>query len=338
MGKSMELGKTICASESDVKGVLNSLGWSKVLDAVRDAFVEEALGRTISPPKIIMSIEEHNNDYRVMPSFMRHHPNYVGTKIVCACPDNPKKYNMPFVVGTYILNDARNQNMLMVAGAHTSTAWRTAAATAVACESLIYPNFNGRVGIIGAGVQAAHHIPALSEVLKINEFLLNDVNHSNLVHLQFALREHGDDRIALACRREIFETCDLVITLTPTRDPHVFPEDIPNREMVIAGVGGDSAEKCEIAPEVLPLVDLYCDSIDQVSHTGTMMRAIKEKIIWPDQDGRFSSSLKSIGGLLVGKESYSQQNKVRLFLSTGVALEDLAINRLIYEELDRLEK
>jgi len=323
--------------EHVVERTLNSIGWPNVISAVAETFVEEARGNTLSPPKIIMELEEHNNDYRVMPSYMSKHTKYCGCKIVCACPNNPKKYKLPLVIGMYILNSADTQETLMVCDASTLTAWRTAAATTVAIRKLTDQNHNKRLGIIGCGLQARYHISAISAVIDVDKVLINDLSHNAMASLQSLLSNKGYNNVILSHKKRIFETCDIVVTLTPTKKPHIFASDIPDKPMVIASVGGDSAAKSEIGPEVLAITDHYCDSYDQVMHTGTMIGALDKGIVRDKVmvNGKIieKCDLKSIGDLMVGKVQTGQE-KVKLFLSTGVALEDLAVARLIYEYLE----
>jgi ornithine cyclodeaminase/alanine dehydrogenase len=315
--------------ESQVRNILEKVGWLEVVDAIASTFREEALDKVISPPKTILHLDEHCNDYRVMPSYRKELPGYIGTKIVCACPRNPER-NLPMVMGTYILNDAETQQTLMVAGASVSTAWRTAAATAVAVR-VLYNRMGGQsVGLIGCGAQAMHHVPALDAVMDIKEFLVNDVDKTRAAAFRQKFVDLGDDRVVVADRRAIFDNCHVVVTMTPTTQPHIFKRDLPDRKMVLAAIGGDSDRKIEVAAEVMGVSDHYCDSYEQVSHTGTVMRALDRGIIRPED-------LKSIGDLMVGNAKENPERKLKLFLSTGVALEDLAINTLVYENRHLLE-
>lgn len=313
----------VMLTEDEVSIILDGLGWPAVIDAVAETFTEEAHGNIISPAKVIMQIEEHNNDYRVMPSYMKKYPNYCGTKLACACPDNPKKHQLPLVQASFILNDARTQKTIMVAGASTTTAWRTAAASAVAVSALYNERPAQTLGIIGCGLQAYYHIPAISAIVDVKEILVADINLHSISRLKEHFENLGDPRIVSSCKEEIFELCDIVVTMTPTTKPHIFAKDLPDRSMVISAIGGDSDRKIELEPAIMAMTDHYCDSYEQVSHTGLVMRAMEEGIITADD-------LKSIGDYMVGKVKPSGK-KIKLFMSTGVALEDLIVNILVYE-------
>lgn len=324
-----ELNGAVTLSEKEISKILGEIGWPEVINVIGDTFVEEARGNTVSPAKTIFQIEKWNNDYRVMPSYMpMKHPDFVGTKIICACPDNPAKYNRDFIEGIYILNSAKMQQTLMICGATTITAWRTAAATAVAVRELAKKDAK-TLGIIGCGLQAYYHIPAITAVRSIEKVYITSRTYESEAKLLNHFRPYPwtAEAMVKSTKKEILEKCDIVITLTPTTEPFIFPQDIPydgeSKKMLICAVGGDSETKLELHPEILTFVDHFCDSYEQVAHTGTVHRALMDGIINRVQ-------LKSLGDYMTGKKNLDDSKNVKLFLSTGVALEDLAMAILIY--------
>jgi len=317
-----EIYGAIVLSEEEIEAYLLAVGWDAVIDAVSETFIEEAYGRVISPPKTIISFEECNNDYRMMPSYMEKYPDYCGTKIISACGDNPGKYGLPLAVGVYLLNDRWTQKNLMIINAITTTAWRTAAASAVGMRELSKKD-SKTLGLIGCGKQAYYHIRAMWAIRRIDEILIYDINDESMDKM---LRHFNGFNIRKASKEEIFNKSDIVVTMTPTTKPHIFVDDIPNREMAICAIGGDSNIKLEIEPKVLPMVDHYCDSLDQVSHTGMVEQGLEQGIVTMDD-------MKPLGQLMIGNGEMDNSKKVKMFLSTGVALEDLAMAILIYSRV-----
>lgn len=316
-----EMYNTIVLSEEEVAECLKEIGWVKIIDAVEETFIEEAKGNVESPPKVIIDIPRFRNDYRTMPSYMHKYPEYIGTKMVSACPGNVGT-GYAFAMGSYILNDARVQKPLLICGARTITAYRTAAATAVAVRHLSDPD-SDRLGIIGCGVQANFHIPAICAVRPIDKILVNDINEECADHL---IEGECGSLAEKASVTRILRECDVVVTLTPTTEPFIFKENIPDLPMLICGVGGDSERKLEFDPEVLRTVDHYCDSYEQASHTGIVHRAVSRFLITKDD-------LKSLGDYMIGARPADDSLPVKMFLSTGVALEDLAMAILLYNKL-----
>jgi ornithine cyclodeaminase/alanine dehydrogenase-like protein (mu-crystallin family) len=95
-----------------------------------------------------------------------------------------------------------------------------------------------------------------------------------------------------------------------------------NRTIIAAG--GDNEEKIEYAPDIMSLVDHFCDSLDQVEHTGMVHQAIEKGYIK-------KSDLKPIGGLITGKCGFDNGRHTKMGLSTGVALEDFVNAVELYE-------
>ena len=305
-------------SNKQVKKTLDKIGWKAIIEAVEETFIEEAKGNTESPAKIIMHLEGTLNDYRVMPSRMYKYP-YCGTKIIAACGDNPK-VGLPLARGVYLLNENEHQETVMVCRAEELTAYRTAAATAVATKYLAKKD-SKILGIIGCGVQAYSHIPAIEAVHNIREILVYDTDVGKQMDMVNAFKNTYAEG-----KSGVLKYADIIVTLTQTREPHIFKKDIDlHREQLICAVGGDSDKKIEIHQEVLPFVDHFCDSYAQVAHTGIVHRGFKEGLLT-------ETDLKSLGSFIVGKSETDKSKKVKIFLSTGVALEDLTLARLVYEK------
>jgi alanine dehydrogenase len=317
-----EIHNMIVVSPDEIKEFLEELGWQRIIEAVADTFEEEANGNVISPPKSIMTFEECFNDYRMMPSYMGKYPDYCGTKIISACSKNPEKYGLPLAMGTYLMNNRWTQESLIMFDACITTAYRTAAASAVGVREL--SNMNSKVlGLIGCGQQAEYHIPAICAIRPIEKILVFDTLRTKMDKL---IEMFPDLNVQRASKWDIFQKSDVIVTMTPTKQAHLNLDIIPDRQVMICAIGGDSEVKIEFYPEVLNVVDHFCDSLDQVSHTGTVHQAFEKGIITRDD-------LKSLCNFMIGKSEMDNSKKVKMFLSTGVALEDLAMAILIYEHV-----
>ena len=313
-----EIHGAIIVSGDEISERLNILGWSKIIDAIAETFIEEAQGKVVSPAKTIINFADANNDFRVMPSYMQKYPDVCGVKIIGACPDNPKKHGLPLAVGMYILNDKWTQRPLLIFDAAITTAWRTAAASAVSVRELSNPNAS-TLGIIGCGVQAHYHIAAIQAVRNITKVMVFDLDKAKMDNEI----ERGGSCVTKASKQDVLEQADIVVTLTPTTSAHIFAKDVPQREMMLCAVGGDSEKKIEFDSSILTVTDHFCDSLEQVSHTGTVHTALRDGVI-------VTEDLKSLGSLMISEKQLDGTKPIKLFMSTGVALEDLAIARLLY--------
>ena len=312
-----ELHDAIVPSEKDIKQAIEHIGWRKIFSAITETFIEEATGKTKCPGKLIIDMPEFNNDFRAMPSYMKKYPEYIGIKVVGACRKPIE--NLPLVMGQYTLYDAETYKPLMICDCSILTGCRTAAASVVVIKHFV-PATTNVLGLIGCGDQAIYHLEALLEDFLFDKVLVCDLSYRKMDKL---VGYFPNTNFSRRSKRNIFKEAGIVVTSTPTKEPHIFPEDIPDKHMVIAAIGGDSATKLEFAPEVLEKVDYFCDSYTQAAHIGLILEAIDRGIMVEDD-------LKSFGDILIGKKG-ANYKKVKMFLSTGTALEDIALARLMYE-------
>jgi len=323
------LREAFILTEPEIEGILNRVGWKEIINRVAETFVEEANSNTVSPPKTIIEVDKYKNDYRVMPSYMLKYPDFIGTKIVSACTYNPE-YGFPLAMGTYILNKTRFQIPVLLFDANITTAYRTAAASAVAARELAADPKEPRVlGLVGCGQQSYYHIPAIYSVCEnIETVLINDKSKE----AEEKLEDHFKDLYDMCAvkKTDVLLGADIVVTLTPTKQPHMFPNNLDRayRKQVIIAAGGDSESKMEWASQIFTTVDPYCDSLAQVSHTGTVCSAIGLGYIRLED-------INSLGDLMVGKKEMSFGKNKKMFFSTGVALQDLAMAILLYQELEK---
>lgn len=327
MKKLEELYGCLILSEQEIEKIFSSVGWDIIIKIIADTFRQEAMGTTISPPKVLINIKRANSDFRVMPAYMKTDPSFCSVKIVGCCPDNPVNTSLPAILGLYLLSDALTQKPLLIAGCSTITAWRTAAASACAVDTLAQKDAR-ILGIIGCGKQAYYHIPAIASVRKINKIYVAGRSPKPVSNLLNHFRPHpwNVNTMVRSTKQEIFRECDIIVTLTPSTEPFIYLSDIllPDKEMTIIAAGGDSPSKMELHPSILGYVDHFCDSYEQVRHIGVMESALKNKITLPFQ-------LKSLGDLMIGNAGKNNTKKIKLFLSTGVALQDLAMGSLLYK-------
>src|SRR6185503_8715054 len=92
---------------------------------------------------------------------------YMGLKAVTVYPDNAMR-GQPAVLGTYLLLSAETGEALAVMDATRLTAWRTAAASALASRYLSRPDAS-RLLMVGAGALAPQLIRAHASVRPIRE-------------------------------------------------------------------------------------------------------------------------------------------------------------------------
>jgi alanine dehydrogenase len=118
--------------------------------------------------------------------------------------------------------------------------------------------------------------------------------------------------------------------LTPSRNP------IIKKEWIIPGthinaVGADAAGKEELDPSILKEAIVVVDDLRQASTGGEINVPIKEYIYNVDE------VYGTLSELVVGKKKGRTDNKViTVFDSTGVAVEDIAVAKLLFEKAQQM--
>jgi len=126
---------------------------------------------------------------------------------------------------------------------------------------------------------------------------------------------------------------DLVVTATPSRQPHIQPEWL-HPGLHITAVGSDAPEKQELFETVIGQADiLVCDLKSQSFVRGELHHALESGIISPEDE------IIELGELVSGVYRTSGQKVVRqnpqgisICDLTGVGVQDTMIARIAYQK------
>jgi alanine dehydrogenase len=220
-----------------------------------------------------------------------------------------------------IYSDPETGYPLAIMDATETTAYRTGAAAAIASRYLARRDSH-TVGIIGAGFQAHTQILAHAELfnpISINAFDVSQAAVDKLVHAfpQFSIRN---------CSIQEAVTSDIVCTLTPSRTPIVRREWIRPGTHINA-VGADAPGKEELDPSILKEAVVIVDDIKQASGSG--------EINVPIQTGVYGIGdiYGTLAEVVAGKKKgRTSSGDITVFDSTGIAVEDIAVARLLFEK------
>ncbi|MCE4604160.1 MAG: ornithine cyclodeaminase family protein [Aeropyrum sp.] len=141
---------------------------------------------------------------------------FIAAKIVGVFPENPAR-GLPLVRGRLLLLDAETGERLLEWPAEDPTAWRTAAATALALKHLGFKG-GGVLGIIGAGVQARVHAQFLTHLFGFDEVLVASRTWEKARALASL---YGGMAVE---RRELLSKSDVVVAATTSNEPVVEGE------------------------------------------------------------------------------------------------------------------
>jgi alanine dehydrogenase len=297
------------------KEIASLLDMKEVIRAVEDAFLNLASGKAKMPPKIYLSLDE--GDFRAMPAAI---PGAAGVKWVNVHPHNPEQ-GLPTVMATLIYNDPATGYPLAVMDASLMTAYRTGAASAIASKYLARKNISS-LGLIGAGRQAVTQYLAHMELFDIKIVKVFDSSGKAIEKFIDLFPQYPVEASSL----EEAAACDIVCTVTPSREPFLKPEWIMPGTHINA-VGADAPGKEELYPELLRQAKVVVDDLEQAQHSGEINVPIKNGLY--QTDNIYATLAEIVSGKRAGRAS---DGEITIFDSTGVAVEDIAVAKLLYEK------
>ncbi|WP_254762583.1 ornithine cyclodeaminase family protein [Natrinema marinum] len=293
-----------------------------VIDAVEQAFGAFERGTTQMPAKSYIDLPQYNGDFRSMPAYLDTGEwDAAGLKWVNVHPDNRADHDLPTVLGTMIYSDPETAFPLAIMDGTTLTMKRTGAAAAVATDYLAVDDASS-LGLVGAGVQSYTQLEAISEVRPIEEVVVSDPDDERVRRFVETYEDRFDVRGG-----SISEAghCDVCSTVTPVEEPIVGRDDVGERTHVNA-IGADAEGKHELADALLAAATIVIDDHEQCTHSG--------EINVPYRAGTLTDAdiYGEIGELVVGaKDGRIDETGITVFDSTGLAIQDVAAARVVYE-------
>src|SRR5512136_1230563 len=299
----------------DRNAVRTLMKMADVIKVVEEAFRMCGEGKGKMPAKVYLSVER--GDFRAMPAAL---PGSAGMKWVNVHPQNPSR-GLPSVMAVLIYSDPETGYPLAIMDATEITAYRTGAAAAIASKYLARRGPH-TMGVVGAGYQAYTQILAHAELFSPISVKASDVSKIAVEKLMNALSQFSIKNCAI----QEAAASDIVCTLTPARSP------IVKREWIAAGthinaVGADAPGKEELDPSILKEAIVLVDDLTQASHSGEINVPIQKGMY---DIGEIYGTLPEI---VAGKKKGRTDNRaITVFDSTGIAVEDIAVAKLLFEK------
>jgi len=305
--------------------VLALLPMAECIDAMTDALRTLARGGALLPLRQVVRLPDGRNAFALMPAALND-PSALGAKIITVFPGNDAT---PYDShqGAVLLFDTEYGRLIGILDASTITALRTAAVTAVATRLLAREDAR-TLALLGAGVQAETHLESIGLVRRIDEVRV--WSRSGDRARRFADRYAAAGKRIVVCQsaREAAEGADVVCTITSSREPVLFGEWLAPGTHVNA-VGASLATSRELDSAAVVKSRLYVDRREStVNEGGDFLVPKREGLIGDDH------IVGEIGELLIeppripGRRS---ADEITLFKSLGLAIEDVAAARRIYD-------
>jgi alanine dehydrogenase len=306
--------KTLILAGKEIEKILTM---ELAIPAVEQAFVAHGRGEALMPPKLYLPLEKFAGDFRAMPALLG---DAAGVKWVNMHPENPKRFNLPSVMGVYILSDPETAFPLAVMDGTRLTAFRTGAAGAVASKHLAVKS-PATVGFVGCGAQARTLLAA--HRVQYSGFRAIAADVSAAAAERFAKEAGG-----FVGSMDEAGSCDIVCTSTPSRAP-VLQRSCLGSSTHINAMGADAPGKQELDPRILQDATVVLDDWAQATESG--------EVNVPLHSGAYRRELihGTLGEIVSGKRPGRVGTGITVFDSTGLAIQDLALARVVFDEARR---
>ncbi|MFI7000303.1 ornithine cyclodeaminase family protein [Nocardia sp. NPDC050175] len=233
----------------------------------------------------------------------------VGVKIGSFWPDNDQ-IGIPRHSSTIVLLDPATGRLAAVVEAATANSYRTAAADALAVETLARPDAH-TLTVIGTGNQALYEVRAVTRVRPIQQVFV--VGRRPGVARDFAqdVTAYTGLPAEPAETRTAVTAADIVVTATTSREP-LFDAAWIAPGTHISAMGADGPGKQELPPELYDRARLFCDLPEQSRTIGEFQHA--------------RTTPTALGAVLTAAaEGRRAPEDITVFDSSGFALQDLTL-------------
>lgn len=316
-----DLSKILVIDANDVERLLTM---NACIELMAKTLADLASGIFHQPLRMIVRPSNAKGLLGLMPAFRAKDPALYGLKAICVFPDNPK-INKDAHQGSVMLFNGETGELLSLMNASAITAIRTAAVSAVATRLLARAD-SSRLAIIGSGVEARSHLPAIASVRQIKKtrVVSRRREHADLFAAEMTGR-YAFPVEAVDTVQEAVQDADIVVTVTNSQEP-VLKREWISQGAHINAIGTHSPASREIDGATMAAARVFVDRRESaVNEAGDYVLAVKEGLITED------SILGEVGELLTGaKQGRQTSEDITLFKSLGLAVEDLACAQYLF--------
>ncbi len=305
--------------------VIKVLEMADCMDVVEQAFAELASGTAVLPLRINITPPDGLALY--MPAYLKE-LGALACKVVTVYKNNPKEYNMPTVIGKVLLQDPKTGDVICIMDGGYLTAVRTGAASGVATKYLAREDKGQVAGIFGAGVQAEMQLWAVAVARDLARAYVYDISAEATERFVGKMSAKLNLEILKADSPDTMLTeSDIICTATSSPTP-IFDGSKVREGTHINGIGSHTPNARELDTAIVKRSKFIADSYEA---------CLKEAgdIMIPIQEGALDKSHMhaELGEVITGKKSARADNKeITLFKSNGLAIQDVATAKLVYDK------
>ncbi len=297
-------------AEEQVRALLDTAALIETMERALEAF---SRGRVDQPVRAVVDVAPNQGFLGVMPAHLRDESS-LGAKLVTVFHHNPAR-GLPSHMATILLFDPQTGEVMAILDGRYITEVRTAAVSAVSTRLLARED-SKRLCLLGSGVQARSHLEALRLVRRFDEVSVWSPNPS---HAETLAAAHGIK--AASTPAEAAAEADVIVTATSSVTP-VLDADWVKPGAHVISVGACRPTQRELDPELIGASRLFVDSREAaVAESGDVIL------------GGFQTHIAGeLGQLIAGQvQGRTGAEQITVFKSLGLAVEDVAAARLVYD-------
>jgi len=295
---------TLTLSEADVANVLK---YEQLIPAMEKALSAFSAGRVIQPVRNMLTIEEGKRFLGIMPAVAE---DGMGAKLVCFFPKNAGTKVPTHLAMIMLFEPATGQPLAFLDG-RLITEMRTAAVSAAVTKYLA-PENSEVLALLGSGVQAHAHLQALRHVRQFKEVRVWSRTPDRAQ--RFAVL-HGAKAMDI---EPAVRGADVIVTATNALEPFLKGEWL-TRGAHVNAVGSPRPTWREL---------------DDAAMHNTLIVDSREAVLKESGDVILSKApIFAEAGEIFAGSKMPERSATTVFKSVGIAVEDIAAARLVYDAI-----
>jgi ornithine cyclodeaminase len=315
--------QTLVVDHAEVRRLLPM---AECIDVMADALGALTRGEAVMPLRSFTWLPDRTGLMASMPS-MNPSVGVMGMKVISVFAENVHT-SFDSHQGVVLLFETRNGRLLAIMDATEITAIRTAAVSGLATRLLSRAGA-GDLAILGSGTQARTHLEAMAAVRPLRRVRVWSRSEEHARSFARGASDTAGVDVPIEVMpdaRAAVDGADIVCCTTSSPQPVLLGEWLtPGGHVNVVGYGGPEGR--EVDTPALVRSRLYADRRESLANEGgEFITAVREGAL--DEDHVVGELGEVVVGLAPGRGS---EEEITLFRSLGLAVEDLASARHIYE-------
>jgi alanine dehydrogenase len=302
---------TLILTEREVEDLLDM---PSMLDAVEAVLRDQAEGRATNRARRRVALPRSGLNYMAAGA---PEMGALGMKVYTVARSGARFYTLLF--------DPEGGELLSILHSDKLGQMRTGAASGVATRHLAREDAS-TLGLYGAGWQAESQLEAIAAVRDLERVIVHSRNEESRKRFAEKMSERLGMEVETTHAPDEPAAQDIVATATSAREPVLLGEWLRPGAHVNAA-GSNFLFKSEIDREVVSRASFVCvDSREELGlEAGDLLKPLETGLILPE-------AIYELGQVIAGQvEGRRGPEDITLFASQGLALEDMAAARVVYD-------